>query len=506
MIGDSHRDSDAVDSAGLVPVVVHGIQGDNDVRRRAAAVPESPVVEQADAEPLPEGDSDEPIVAVAVPVHEAGGDSVIVDMDGGSEMPPCLICYEPMDPQGQLEITALPCMHAFHTRCVGRWLSRNRNCPTCRRVVEDADLNPATVAVIEVHEAAPVVIDIPDAGEGQFAGGWHNAPLVPPSPLNSQAAVGHLQVVPTVQNIRVAVTSKWIGLKWALVIFLSCLLCFGCNWFSLTACMLLGIVLRPLCRLGLSLWRRSGLRERLLVPRPGLLPRDLTTNDMNVMMLEHLNEPVVELNPPPLVTFIAGLDSAIQRSSVFFGLTEQVMTGQLILGGRYVVPATDVDFRPTNYIGTTASRSLVEVCVSYIDNIHEQSSSMVFWSPEMVGQLMSSTRYIPAAQRALELGPRSSRITDQQLQSTFYSEVQAGSARVAMIRASGADMTDIHARATVLNFRPGSPSTPCMVSDIVPKTGAPFLMFLGMMLTSSFVQTSILQFCVYLFRSALGLF
>jgi hypothetical protein len=371
--------------------------------------------------------------------------------------------------------------------------------------VEHDDVDQAIIAVHDqpvVDDAPPQVVINVDNGQG----GW-DVPASPPSPLNSQAAVGHHQVVPTLQNIRVHVRAGWVNLKWTMLIFIfSLLACGGFNLPAVVMSVVLGAVLKPVCRLLVAMWRRSSLRNGLLVDHALMLDSPLTTEQMNHLMVEHLNEPVVELNPAPAVTLTAGFDSLVQRTAVFMGLTEQVMTGQLVLHGRYTVPSTSVDFRPTNYIGTTASRNLVEVCVSHIDNIHEQTSSLVFWSPEMVGQLMSSSRYIPAAQRALELGPRSSRITDQQLQSTFYSEIQAGSARVAMIRASSADMTDIHTRSTVLDFQRGSPSIPCMASDIVPKMGAPFLLFLGMMLTSSFVQTSMLQFSVFLFRLVLALF
>jgi len=439
-------------------------------------------------------ENDQPAVAIAV---APANDVVIVDLVPAHVE--CTICYEALGDGVDLPLTTLACMHVFHRHCISRWLQGVRQCPLCRTPVA-LDVDDRDGVLPEMEPVPEVAINMPDDNVG-----W-GAPR-PPSPLNNSAAVGHHQVVPTIQNIRVPVRIGWVNLKWTLLVTILCLLiCGGFNLPALILAVIFGFVLRPICRLGVSMWRGSSLRNGLLVPRVTALDAPLTTQQMNELMVEHLNDPVVELNPPPLVTLTASADSAIQRAAVFMGLTEQVMTGQLVLHGRYSVPATAVDFRPTNYIGTTASSNIVEVCVSHIDNIHDQTTSLVFWSPEMVGQLMSSSRYIPAAQRALELGPRSSRITDQQLQSTFYSEIQAGSARVALIRASSSDMTDIHARSTVLDFRSGSPSTPCMASDIVPKMGAPFLLFLGMMLTSSFVQTSMLGLCVYLCKLVLGLF
>lgn len=323
----------------------------------------------------------------------------------------------------------------------------------------------------------------------------------PGGPINNQPAVGHHLAVPEREHIRVVGRAKCVDFKWLVVIMLlSSLLTWGLDFKTVIVATILSIVLRPFSKVLVLLWRHSTWRTSLDIPRPPPVAAPLTTVDMDNLMARRTREPVLEIVPPASVTIAAGVDRFIQRTAITMGLSEQVITGQLVLHGRFTVPQSAVDFRPTNYIGTTASRNLVEVCVSHIDNIHDQRTSLVFWSPEMVNQLLSATRYLPAAQRALELGPKSTRITDQQLQSTYYSEVQAGSSRVAMIRASGSDLEDLHARSTVLDFQQGSPSTPCMDTGIVPQMGAPFLLLFGMMLLSESGRIFMVSFCGYLPR------
>ena len=41
----------------------------------------------------------------------------------------CTICFEVVAPGWQEH---LPCMHAFHTECIGRWLRTQPTCPVCR--------------------------------------------------------------------------------------------------------------------------------------------------------------------------------------------------------------------------------------------------------------------------------------------------------------------------------------------------------------------------------------
>jgi len=435
---------------------------------------------------------------------------VVVTMP--EEVPPveCVVCRATL--QDGTPVVSLECSHCFHTACIVPWFRMSERCPVCRtpasafaRILLGHD-GPA-VSVVEVDvdadnahpadDAEPAGVAPGPVGGPDATDGWG----LPVPFLNNGTAVGHLRIVSDFLNIRVPVRPSWVGLKWCIILITISLLC--CGGFGLASVVLsavLAVVLRPACRRLVALWRRSAFRERHLasphVPTSALL----SDSQMDELFQEHYREPVVETNLPPVPSMVVFLDSCIQRTSVFLGLTDQVLTGHLVTRGTYLVPATRNDFRPTNYSGTSASPSVVEVCVSWLDNVHDSTSSLVFWSPEMANQLMTSSRYIPAQQRATELGPRSSRITDQMLQSSYYSEVQAGSARVAMIRSSSADIVDAQARSTVLDFRSGSPSTPFMASDIVPKMGAPFLLLVGTMLQSGFVRTFIAMLLELLFR------
>ena len=49
-----------------------------------------------------------------------------------SEENECCICMNASD----LLFCTLPCKHTFHRRCIGRWISTNRTCPTCRAEVK----------------------------------------------------------------------------------------------------------------------------------------------------------------------------------------------------------------------------------------------------------------------------------------------------------------------------------------------------------------------------------
>jgi hypothetical protein len=43
----------------------------------------------------------------------------------------CAICYDDVE-EGAKDGLTLPCGHAFHQACVGRWLKTHRDCPNCR--------------------------------------------------------------------------------------------------------------------------------------------------------------------------------------------------------------------------------------------------------------------------------------------------------------------------------------------------------------------------------------
>lgn len=42
----------------------------------------------------------------------------------------CVVCFSQFE--GHSLVRVLPCSHAFHIRCVDRWLRKNRTCPMCR--------------------------------------------------------------------------------------------------------------------------------------------------------------------------------------------------------------------------------------------------------------------------------------------------------------------------------------------------------------------------------------
>jgi hypothetical protein len=434
----------------------------------------------------------------------------------------CSICFEPLIAADD-NIATLDCGHAFHRRCIARAYQQDPRCPLCRANVALDNLIREHV----VFELAPAPVDEEAAGELEDgAGGWAapelnvfvdipalpDAPPVdpwgppvpnPPIYLNANAAVGHIHTVPRNERIRVLVQPTFVILKWFIInIIMSVILSGGFNFATVIISVILSVVLQPCFRMLLQLWRRSDVYRRIALEHPIPVGNGLTTAQMNILISQHLEEPVHEVSPAVSVTALATVDSLIQRSATSLGLTNQVVTGNLSLYGTYLVPRTEVDVRPSNYIGTLASANVAELCVSHLDDVHNQRTSLVFWSPEMVNQVLSSSRYIPAEQRSREIGPRASRITDQQIQSPFYSMVQAGSAHVANIRASGFDIVDSFARGTILDFPQGSPSTPFTASDIVPKMGAPFLLSLGMMLTSSYGLTSIVSMYAFLLRCA----
>lgn len=43
----------------------------------------------------------------------------------------CVICLSKFELKSK--IRPLPCNHAFHAKCVDKWLRANRTCPICRR-------------------------------------------------------------------------------------------------------------------------------------------------------------------------------------------------------------------------------------------------------------------------------------------------------------------------------------------------------------------------------------
>lgn len=67
-----------------------------------------------------------------------------------SPPPPCAICLSPLVPGGadlpRPPLDALPCRHAFHARCLDRWLDVAAACPLCRSPVAAAAAAVVTAA------------------------------------------------------------------------------------------------------------------------------------------------------------------------------------------------------------------------------------------------------------------------------------------------------------------------------------------------------------------------
>ena len=50
----------------------------------------------------------------------------------GRDCPICLCALVGEEGSARGPVVLLACAHAFHARCVGRWLAAKRTCPTCR--------------------------------------------------------------------------------------------------------------------------------------------------------------------------------------------------------------------------------------------------------------------------------------------------------------------------------------------------------------------------------------
>lgn len=48
----------------------------------------------------------------------------------------CPICMEDWDP-AEADIVLTPCFHVFHSSCLGGWVERSRDCPSCRWDISD---------------------------------------------------------------------------------------------------------------------------------------------------------------------------------------------------------------------------------------------------------------------------------------------------------------------------------------------------------------------------------
>ncbi|CAM9329860.1 unnamed protein product [Ectocarpus sp. 4 AP-2014] len=94
--------------------------------------------------------SKETIAALPDASHPVEG---AVGEDDGGGVRGCVICLSENDMAGQ-HLCRLPCNHVFHRVCVGKWLSMQDSCPTCRRQVPNVEIGSALATTAPNHEVA----------------------------------------------------------------------------------------------------------------------------------------------------------------------------------------------------------------------------------------------------------------------------------------------------------------------------------------------------------------
>ena len=65
------------------------------------------------------------------------------DNDEAQEPEQCSICFEICD-DSESPCCQLECKHKFHTSCIFKWMSKNNNCPLCRKEVKELKPKPAS--------------------------------------------------------------------------------------------------------------------------------------------------------------------------------------------------------------------------------------------------------------------------------------------------------------------------------------------------------------------------
>jgi hypothetical protein len=70
---------------------------------------------------------------VRAPRGASGGGGGGGDTGGAPRFDDCAICLEAVAAGDR--VRRLPCAHAYHARCVDRWLASNARCPTCNASV-----------------------------------------------------------------------------------------------------------------------------------------------------------------------------------------------------------------------------------------------------------------------------------------------------------------------------------------------------------------------------------
>ena len=97
----------------------------------------------------------------------------------------CAICQNPLDgcaegaefPGDDSPVVWGDCQHAFHLRCLQRWLQTNNSCPICRRDWNFAsDNNGENPAAVEGEAAAAGPAETTVAATGEVPG--NGAPVV----------------------------------------------------------------------------------------------------------------------------------------------------------------------------------------------------------------------------------------------------------------------------------------------------------------------------------------
>lgn len=48
----------------------------------------------------------------------------------------CSICYFQIKKPSQMKVLGCTGCHAFHQKCIWKWIVRNNSCPLCREVVQ----------------------------------------------------------------------------------------------------------------------------------------------------------------------------------------------------------------------------------------------------------------------------------------------------------------------------------------------------------------------------------
>lgn len=68
----------------------------------------------------------------------------------------CAVCLEDYVDNDKLRI--LPCSHAYHTKCIDPWLTKNRRvCPVCKRKVFTGDERPSDLESDSEDESSPLI-------------------------------------------------------------------------------------------------------------------------------------------------------------------------------------------------------------------------------------------------------------------------------------------------------------------------------------------------------------